>query len=847
MNADIANVDRDKPGQFLQFWMEVTEAPHVTLVSIIPDGQTTTYTFERGDLSAAKSWIAERQRGGRNIYFQPNETHPGCNKKPSKQDMPAALCRFADIDPVDDQCPLADERGRLARLAEHLADDPVLAPTAIIDSGNGIQPIWAVSREPLSPSAITRIESETKALENALGAGGTHNIDRLLRLPGTINFPNSKKRALGRGLSRARLSHCGANIYTTAQGSKLSEHLAASLAGTGLVRPKPQKAGKGPTAEGEDHDLAALMNELRAAGADGISRDDHLPAELYERLHRALNARKRLEHRWAGRVDDLSEAGCDSSRSGADMSLAGMLKVAGFSRLDAGLILCAFEHGKANNDQWANGALRLRAVARCIIRSHNAVPADLDPVTALIAEFNEQYMVVNEAGKAIIHEPAHDAMLNRRYYRRITFEDLKRLYLNRRICVGEDNRGNAMFRPVADVWLSHPDRRQFIGGVIFDPSQRHVGPSVLNLWQGFAVQPRAGSWARLQDHIQQVICAGNREYFVFLMGWMARLVQVPAEQGEVAAVMRGGEGTGKGTLARALLRVFGQHGLAISNSKHLTGNFNGHLRDTVLLFADEAFFAGDRAHVGVLKALITEPMLTIKSKYQNAVQTPNYIHLMMASNEDWVVPASLDARRFFVLEVSAEKANDHAYFAAIFEELDAGGYEAMLHDLQHYDLTSFNPRRVPATAGLQTQRKLSLPTAEDWWAETFTGVTCSSRGSAWMSTSATGTNRWPRKFCSMPTRHTRRRGASATQSGRESLGKFMVRMGAKPSRPRNTVIGERIADVPNAYGGTTRKAELIRVDRTHGFSLGSLAAARAGFETATGLEMEWPAADGDAS
>ena len=55
------------------------------------------------------------------------------------------------------------------------------------------------------------------------------------------------------------------------------------------------------------------------------------------------------------------------------------------------------------------------------------------------------------------------------------------------------------------------------------------------------------------------------------------------------------------------------------------------------------------------------------------------------------------------------------------------------------------------------------------------------------------------------------------------------------------MIGERIADVPNAYGGTTRKAELIRVDRAHGFSLGSLSAARAGFETATGLQMEWPA------
>src|SRR3954454_6708582 len=117
--------------------------------------------------------------------------------------------------------------------------------------------------------------------------------------------------------------------------------------------------------------------------------------------------------------------------------------------------------------------------------------------------------------------------------------------------------------------------------------------------------------------------------------------------------MRGGEGTGKGTLAKVLRHIFGQHGMAISNSKHLTGNFNGHLRDAVFLFADEAFFAGDRAHVGVLKSLITEPFLTIEAKYQNAVQQPNYVHLMMASNEAWVIPASSDARRYFVLEISS--------------------------------------------------------------------------------------------------------------------------------------------------------------------------------------------------
>ena len=266
------------------------------------------------------------------------------------------------------------------------------------------------------------------------------------------------------------------------------------------------------------------------------------------------------------------------------------------------------------------------------------------------------------------------------------------------------------------------------------------------------LSPSRGSWKRLQDHILNVVCSGNTEHRDWLMGWMARLVQRPGEQGEVAVVMRGIEGAGKGTLAKALLHILGQHGLAISNAKHLTGNFNGHLRDYVLLFADEAFFAGDRAHVGVLKALITEPTLTIEAKFQNAVQMPNFVHLMMASNEDWVVPASLEARRFFVLEVSAAKANDHAYFAAIWAEMEDGGYEAMLHDLLDHDLTFFNHRKRQRPPVCRRKRNCRFRTPKRGGWKCCTVAMSSSLAWGWRTTSVGGTNRWRPTSCSMPTR-----------------------------------------------------------------------------------------------
>ncbi len=300
-------------------------------------------------------------------------------------------------------------------------------------------------------------------------------------------------------------------------------------------------------------------------------------------------------------------------------------------------------------------------------------------IAAAVARFNRLYLLVNEGGKAVILQPGFDAVLKRRQFNRLSVGDLRTLYMNEMVEVGVDKDGGPVLKGVADVWLRHRDRRQYIHGVVFDPTCADR-PGVLNTWEGYAIDPAPGDWSLLRQHINQVICARDPIRFDYLMGWMARMVQQPAEQGEVAVVMRGGEGVGKGTLANALKRIIGHHALAIANGKHLVGNFNSHLRDCVFLFADEAFFAGDRAHVGVLKSIITEASLTVEAKFANAVEVPNYLHLMMASNEDWVVPAAMDARRFFVLEVTNHVQNQHTYFAAIWKQMEAGGYAAMLHD-----------------------------------------------------------------------------------------------------------------------------------------------------------------------
>ena len=239
-------------------------------------------------------------------------------------------------------------------------------------------------------------------------------------------------------------------------------------------------------------------------------------------------------------------------------------------------------------------------------RGHGVAPPS--QVAEVIAEFNGRYFVVNEGGRALIWEPTRDPMLNNRiYYQRSKPWDLRTFYMNRMVQVGETKEGEPIRENAANVWLSHSDREQYIHGIVFDPSGTER-PGVYNLWQGFHIKPEEGSWQKMQDHLLIVVCAGNRHHYRYLRKWLARMVQFPAKQGEVAVVLRGLEGTGKSILGDAMRRIFGQHGFAISNPVHLVGKFNDHLRDCVLLFADEAFLPNDRHHVGVLKALITSPI-----------------------------------------------------------------------------------------------------------------------------------------------------------------------------------------------------------------------------------------------
>ena len=301
-------------------------------------------------------------------------------------------------------------------------------------------------------------------------------------------------------------------------------------------------------------------------------------------------------------------------------------------------------------------------------------------------KMNDRYAFVLEGGDTRVFEQASDPDLGHVRVNVIKPSAFKQLHDNQLVDIAPPKSKKAKLVAKGTYWIKHPRRRTYENGTTLR-SCGDAPKGYYNLWLGWGVEPKPGSWSKMKLHLLQIVCGGSESSFNYLMGWMARAVQMPEKQGEVAVVLRGEKGTGKGTLGNALVKLFGGHSLHLSKSDQLVGRFNAHLRTALLVFADEAFFAGDKKNQGSLKALITEGVVAIEPKGVDLVMGKNRTHIIMATNSDWAVPASAEERRFFVTDVSSAKRGDFKYFEELNAELDTGGLAAMLHNLLNYDLS----------------------------------------------------------------------------------------------------------------------------------------------------------------
>lgn len=269
---------------------------------------------------------------------------------------------------------------------------------------------------------------------------------------------------------------------------------------------------------------------------------------------------------------------------------------------------------------------------------------DIYTTAEAIAEMNANYALVMMGGKCLILEKnSYNPALKCKciaFHPTSTFTTFN---AHKRVKIDNE------YLSIVKYWLSHRLATRY-NNMVFNPTNEPQAEGVFNLFSGLNRKPKKGSWRKFLWHIRHIICRGDKKLTRYVIAWLANMVQGRPKPG-VALVLIGGKGTGKGSFANTIGQLFGRHFLQIVQRNQLTGNFNAHLREAYLVFADEAFWAGDKQAESALKALITEPLLMIEQKGLDAFQIANYTNFIFATNNEWSVPAGQGERRFCVFNV----------------------------------------------------------------------------------------------------------------------------------------------------------------------------------------------------
>ncbi len=442
---------------------------------------------------------------------------------------------------------------------------------------------------------------------------------------------------------------------------------------------------------------------------------------------------------------------------------------------------------------------------------------------AAVTALNSIHAMVDLGGTmAVLHEAQDDA--GRTVARFMRVPEFLNKYRNRWCKVMPALKDEIKWYPWGQVWLGAAERRDY-AGVTFAPGG-NVPHGFYNFWRGFDVtpDPAAGSCALFKEHLYENVCGGNAALYDWVFGWFAHLVQKPEERLGVALVLRGHQGAGKSKIGEVVGSLFSQHYHQIDDPRYLTGHFNAHMKACLLLQADEGFWAGDKSAEGRLKGLVTSSHHFIEAKGLDATPVRNLVHLLVTSNNDWVVPAGFGERRFAVVDVGDGRLQDHAFFAAIDAEMDNGGRARLLHELQTFDLSRVDLRHIPQTRALMEQKLESLAATDSWWFD------CLARGSI-----KVGGETWETEISmddivvsygkAMDAMNVRFRAL------RTKLGMALHRRLCPGVVARRLTVARWEAD---AYGGGHTVTR-----RPHGFVLPPLAECRTAFEALLGGEVPW--------
>jgi len=305
------------------------------------------------------------------------------------------------------------------------------------------------------------------------------------------------------------------------------------------------------------------------------------------------------------------------------------------------------------------------------------------------AQYNElQKEIKDDDFKTVADkfELSHCKILNKSYFVRETKDDIIIMSKPHIITAYE----NIIYKKPTDTkdgliavdtnfifdWLRNNPVQRCYEDIDCFPDKSKCPENYFNTWKPFAMEniteytEKPDDLRIIQQHIL-ILCGNDQAVATYFEAWIAQMIQFPAVKSNCPTFISK-EGAGKGTLMRLLEKMLGISKVfeTATPSRDVWGDFNGRMASTFLVNLNELSKRETNESEGRIKALITDPRLTISSKGTNQYDINSYHRFMICTNKEEPFNSSRDDRRNWVVRSSDEKCGDKEYFTKLYELLE---------------------------------------------------------------------------------------------------------------------------------------------------------------------------------
>ena len=298
-----------------------------------------------------------------------------------------------------------------------------------------------------------------------------------------------------------------------------------------------------------------------------------------------------------------------------------------------------------------------------------------------------------------------------------------------------ENNGKTITKNVNpfNLWNQNIGRRD-VKSIAFDarPVGEGQDPNIFNIWQGFNVSAEEAEEYDVNDaqpmidHLLNIWCKGNIEYFTYLSKWMAHLLQRPWVKIGVMIALKSKQGAGKGIVMEFMKLIMGsRHFDETATLRDILGEFNSGLEGKVLIDLDEAYWGGDKKLEGQMKNLITQESVQVNKKGKEVYGIRNTTAFMITTNNDLFVGVEEGQRRVVAYELDDKYAGPSNPVIKAYVEKVRGckGYEApprhiygaFAKYLYNINLDQWDTRDIPKTDLIQDQIERGWSPTTNWW------------------------------------------------------------------------------------------------------------------------------------